>query len=652
MAAQHTQRFLRSKRQRAMLWYAAQGKCQQCHMPLPEHWHADHVTPWNQSHRTNIHEMQALCPQCNLRKGGTMPRKNAVPRSFQKEFQQLVHDIAIGAIPWRTIFCAITPGAGKSSLPVIVSRLIPRMADKLCWVVPRLTLATQAEQAFTNQMLLQMFPHTARIRHDLNTQNPARDLLGYSTLYHSIAADPGLHRQEFERHRYILFLDEPHHLKTHFEHPEHPEFAWSNAIRPLVERAVLVIYASGTFERHDKKPIFGVPYEASDDGYRINLPLEQTIRYARQDALYQKSIVPLLFQGIDSVAVWRDSKGQKIERESFDDTARESGQMIEAVLETEYARQLLTETVAHWQAHRQQFSSAKLLVVAPRIPLANRYAAWLRQDHGLTLRIATSDDSKDAKEAIDAFKGRIKPTIDVLVTVGMAYEGLDVPEITHIACLTRYRSRPWLEQCFARACRTCEGKQAGYIFAPDDPLFNQVIAMIKAEQEGIAKDIDPFDPRKPGPGGPLDDGRIIPLSSKATDARAYDLQQSMTREETARIALIMQRYGIVGISPLQMKRAFDAMDIVAPDTSDDPGADAPQEATPSELEARYRTKIDEYTKQIDLLYFDKEWGNANTEILRHRFLPRDAMSLSQLLQLWQWLNERYPLGPLGEEEAI
>lgn len=64
-------RTLRSKRLRAMLWLAADGKCQLCGQPLPPlgRWHADHVIPYTRAKRTNLCEMQALCPECNLKKG-------------------------------------------------------------------------------------------------------------------------------------------------------------------------------------------------------------------------------------------------------------------------------------------------------------------------------------------------------------------------------------------------------------------------------------------------------------------------------------------------------------------------------------------------------------------------------------------------------
>ena len=62
-------RTLRSKKLRAALWYAANGKCQRCGRDLGKYWHADHIIPWSKTRRTNVHEMQALCSRCNLTKG-------------------------------------------------------------------------------------------------------------------------------------------------------------------------------------------------------------------------------------------------------------------------------------------------------------------------------------------------------------------------------------------------------------------------------------------------------------------------------------------------------------------------------------------------------------------------------------------------------
>ena len=89
------------------------------------------------------------------------------------------------------------------------------------------------------------------------------------------------------------------------------------------------------------------------------------------------------------------------------------------------------------------------------------------------IRLATSSE-RDAHEALAAF--RLLPEPSILVTVAMAYEGLDAPEVAVVAALTHIRSGPWLEQMIARATRvdpnagSYEGQQA-LVFRPNDPLF-------------------------------------------------------------------------------------------------------------------------------------------------------------------------------------
>ena len=97
--------------------------------------------------------------------------------------------------------------------------------------------------------------------------------------------------------------------------------------------------------------------------------------------------------------------------------------------------------------------------------------------------IATSSDSTAALKAINAMK---KDRIDALVTVAMAYEGLSIDAISHIICLTRVRSVPWIEQMVARANRidrqlSYRG-QMGHIFAPADLFFKDIVKCIEQEQ--------------------------------------------------------------------------------------------------------------------------------------------------------------------------
>ena len=62
-------RTLRSKKHRAALWRMTDGKCAICGCDLPDSWHADHIVAWVKCNRTNVHEMQPACRNCNLKKG-------------------------------------------------------------------------------------------------------------------------------------------------------------------------------------------------------------------------------------------------------------------------------------------------------------------------------------------------------------------------------------------------------------------------------------------------------------------------------------------------------------------------------------------------------------------------------------------------------
>ncbi len=61
--------------QRVALFLAAEGRCAECGARLEPGWHADHVVPVRAAGETRPANGQALCPGCNLRKGGREPRR-------------------------------------------------------------------------------------------------------------------------------------------------------------------------------------------------------------------------------------------------------------------------------------------------------------------------------------------------------------------------------------------------------------------------------------------------------------------------------------------------------------------------------------------------------------------------------------------------
>src|SRR3954453_19481 len=116
-------------------------------------------------------------------------------RSHQRQLACLVEAIATGQTDARDILAAVTPGGGKSLLPVIAaSRLIAAgIVDRVCWVVPRDSLRLQAEEAFADPVWRAALGHALSLRAAENAPDPSRGLAGYITTYQAIAAAPDLH---------------------------------------------------------------------------------------------------------------------------------------------------------------------------------------------------------------------------------------------------------------------------------------------------------------------------------------------------------------------------------------------------------------------------------------------------------------------------
>jgi len=448
-------------------------------------------------------------------------------RKHQREFEDTIDNIIDGA-PIRNIYCHVTPGGGKSLIPIMAGRLIKaNLADKLIWIAPRLSLTDQAEREFVNPLFRIMFNHSLKIRQSTNENNPCRGLDGFATTFNAAGLDEGLLIEQFRRYRYILIMDEFHHVQE--------DSLWHEKIAPLWALAKYRIPMTGTLERGDNSRIAFTPYRGH--GKAITPFLQDShdtkvIRYTRADALAEKAIIPLAFHLSDGSAEWEDNRGRKVRVASMDKMNEEdANKALYTALKTEYADHLLSTGIRHWQDHATKYPGSKCLVVTSNITEAKRHIANLS---GLSrCDIATSEDSAAALKVINKMKAN---KLDVIVTVAMAYEGLSIPEISHIICLTRIRSVPWIEQMTARANRIspCGGdydEQTGHIFAPADPLFKQTMAKIEAEQTPMLEERKNSRPSSgasedgggffltPAPGG------IIPLSSALLGKREMLLGQ-------------------------------------------------------------------------------------------------------------------------------
>lgn len=422
-------------------------------------------------------------------------------RSHQKALQVILEGLDAADLP-ADMLVDVVPGGGKSMLPGLICQRFPK--HRLAWFVPRLSLARQAALGMLKDFDIE-------IRESGNDINPSRGTRGFVATQAALTTNPDLWQHELSRHPYLLVIDELHHAKLTRAGVDNP---LACALARLQYHLRLCM--TGTLETNDNTLIFNVPYSGTARGYELDLSSfdGEVIRYSRSSALSEGAIVPVEFHYHDGPVKWEDQDGIRESRLSGVEPEDEA-QAVWTALRTDLADQLLANCVSHWK----QFGN-RLLVVTADQATAKVYHARLR-GRGISCGLAVSD-ADDAHGDIELFR---EGAFQCLVTCQMAYEGLDVPAITHIACLTHIRSAPWIEQMLARAWRAFELKTKCWAFVPNDPRMNRVIEKIRQEQDAVVP-LACDSRREGGPGAPTAfvpiSGEVMAVTSEMLDGGHID----------------------------------------------------------------------------------------------------------------------------------
>lgn len=402
-------------------------------------------------------------------------------------------------------------GAGKSSLAVLYAYELKRLGiiDKVCWAVPRLNLAKQGAKVFLPDSfvweLIGIGEEEAKeyeIMHleDGNTINPSKGTFGYGVSYQAIASNPDLHIHEFKRYRYLLIRDEPQFART--------DRALGNAIERLSQFAAFDLVMSGDYDTNDNSMVAAVDY-IQDQAKSNHWVVDTDLYYSLTDALSDNAILPIYFGYGDGRAAY-EYKEEYFEFSSFDEVKGENAKVaLRAILKSEYAIELLMSCYREWMALRETgitrdgtfypaYPAAQLLVVCYDQKQAKAMYGRLLADDNVNLepeevQLIISDDER-SNVRLERFCDN-KPmdgnrlTVKVAITVAMAYVGTDAPDVTHICCLTHYRSAPWIHQMLARAWRKYRDNSYGYheqycvAFVPRDPMLEAIIKHIRAMRQ-------------------------------------------------------------------------------------------------------------------------------------------------------------------------
>jgi len=519
-------------------------------------------------------------------------------RKHQREFKDIIDRIKSGS-DIRHIYLHVTPGGGKSAIPIISGELVKTgLADAICWIVPRLTLAYQAETNFADPFFREMLGHNLSIRSSTNETNPCRGQHGFVTTYQAIGVDDKKTAlRDFDRKRYILILDEFHHCEE--------KGVWHKAIDPLVERAQYVIFMTGTLSRGDGKKIAWTPYRNYGEKFLPALSGENVVKYNRSDALGERAILPLRFSLYDGHIEYEKTTGETVSG-SLSDQYKDTGDAIYTALNTDFADQLLQEGLDHWGNYRKRHNRSKVIVVTANIAhgktILGKVKSW-----GFLAKIAASDD-RAAQKTLKEFK---TGNLDILVCIAMAYEGFDCKPLTHVIALTHIRSVPWIEQMVARSVRIDPyagpyETQAGYIFAPDDPLFRRVVDQIKKEQNQLATDSETKGKNTNNGNGEKEQD-VIPIGGSITGHREILFGYGDTLSESVIITI-------------------------------------------SDQERALREKIFKHVREFSFRnYYNPK--RINAEIKGYAQKPRSDMTLKELRSLLLYVESVYPLDRKSEPMA-
>ena len=421
------------------------------------------------------------------------------------------------------ILADVVPGGGKSRLPGILLEAFPDL--KLMWFAPRISLLDQAARSLKNDFGIEVMEST-------NVTNPRRGTRGVVASHQTLASNPELWARELERAKYLLVFDELHHAKINRDGTQTP---LTRAVSLLKPSARLLM--TGTLKTNDNSFIFGVPYKETANGHELDLESFNgtVIRYSRKKALAEGAIVPIEFHHHDGPVEWENLNG--INNITLSEASRdEESQALCTALRVGVADKLLDNCLCHWRKH-----GTKLLVVCMDQSSARKYAKILTA-LGIRCGLAISDED-GSSDQINQFRNG---STECLVTCQIAYEGLDVPAITHIACLTHIRSEPWIEQMLARSWRSMEGKTRCYAFVPDDPKMNRLIELLRKEQDSVIS----LTTTREGGTGPASDGAFAPISGDVTNVYSQFLDGKSEEDQAQKdVRELFERYGFSPNSP-------------------------------------------------------------------------------------------------------
>jgi superfamily II DNA or RNA helicase/ribulose bisphosphate carboxylase small subunit len=570
MARKHRRSFTQSLKN--ILYVRAQGRCEICGKPLSRGWHADHKYPYSLGGLTSIENGQALCADCNLRKGASFPVDNITLRPAQERFldavkrkiSQIESIIAAGREPSvkeKTLVAWLDPGSGKTLAYLNACNWLFRnyYINAVGVYTPRVNLCQQAELDWKDYSEMYEYPMMGEIHHKGNVTPLIDDekQFGFASTYQSLVMDrAGIHRDFFESNVAALVLDEAQMLGFDSELSEGTQAAWK--VSDLAEEARIIFLLTGTPYRQDGKPLLlatYTPYDEEDKSY-----LSFDVRGAYTEGVAEGYLRTFDAHFIDGYAIhtYLDTG----ETNELNLTEMDSGfyKVVEAPGYWEDVVDRTIESVGEFQQIDRRYCG---LVACNRQIHANQIKTYIETKHpNVRVLIAVSDE-RLAHDNLRKFK---LGGYDILITVAMAHVGYDHKWITVVTYLGSVRDENWLRQLFARGMRaTFDANRNQFpdgqyvkVIVPDDKKMAKVVEKLRSESdEGIEKRKE-MDYSSTSQSPLIQDADRVGLTefAETTGVRAKGMDEKNdinSREEYESIETHRKKHGIVATATTALK---------------------------------------------------------------------------------------------------
>lgn len=650
-------RFNRSER--SSLYLQSNGYCAMCGKALPAGWHADHVTPYARGGQTILENGQALCPDCNRKKGMSTMRDSiqlrpAQLRMFEAVQRKLGHYRKTRSTENKTVVAWLDPGTGKTLGWLHCANWLFRQGviNSVAAFTPRVNLCTQAELDWWNDfrplysgVVMQKIVH--RDNNPPLLRNP--DEFGYVSTYQSLIANPRIHEQFVRKNRTLLVLDEAQVLGLEDNEQGGQGTESARMVRDLAEHAAMIFLLTGTPYRADNSPLILAKYTAPD---------QHGITYLDWDARasYLEGVKDGYLRPFDAHLM--DGRGQ----ETFIDNGS-----VETHILSEMRRQFrkIIGEPDYWQPFVDRVvSDVRDLQTVDRrhcglIACADQRQAsdierYLKSAHPSIRSLIAISDRSESYDNLRRFKeGRH----DILITVAMAHVGYDYKPITVVGCLSVVREEGWLRQLFARGMRVMsDGANSQYVkvIAPNDPRMREVTNKLRRESDEGLKLRDERAIPAPPP-APIDIRPSVMdyVETTGISALGLDPRNDVNPVQYEHLSVLMKKHGltsapmtgVMGILRDVGYKVEEHPDAITPITQNGRPA---RRFTTAEREKELRRAIQNACNACNRALIEfykieepgaKQLSYAQTEILRYFGVESTTkMGMEQLLEVKKWLN--------------